>query len=170
MRNINCTHQSASTKIAFLTTRGKLGNQPKEKEEMENRKHPAFNKIVRVVVSASCGRDKATADERYEQLRYFTLTQDRLFTKMDIDAFLRKEIMAEFGKEEFKRIFVKINVEGIEGNTTLQRGLYINIVFKDKKNYERAQSISFDNYLKHNIEIRSCISMPIKVLLENMEG
>ena len=31
--------------------------------------------------------------------------------KMDIEAFLRKEIMAEFGKDEFKRIFIKINIE-----------------------------------------------------------
>lgn len=169
MRNINRNPQSASTKVAFMTTKGKQGNQPRTGETMENRKHPAFKKDVRVVVEASCGRDKATADERYEQMRYYTLTQDRLYTKMDIDAFLRKEIMAEFGPEEFNRIFVHINIEGVGGATCLQQGLYIDIEFKDKKNYERATATSFDTLMKQKIENKSCISMPIIVKLINLE-
>ena len=115
------------------------------------------------------GADKASADERYEQLRYFSLTNDRLYTKMDIEAFLRKEIMAEFGKDEFKRIFLRINIEGVGGETSLQRGLYIDIEFKDKKNYEKAIQNSFDKLMKQKIEGKSCISMPIVVELINLE-
>ena len=116
------------------------------------------------------GADKASADERYEQLRYYSLTNDRLYTKMDIEAFLRKEIMEEFGKDEFKRIFIKINVEGTGGQSSLQRGLYIDIEFKDKKNFDKATQDTFDKLIKQKIEGRSCIAMPIIVKLKNLEN
>ena len=169
MRNINRNPQPASTKVAFATTKGNQGNLPQAEETMESRKKTAFIKDYRVVVSASGGRDKSTADERYEQLRYYTLTNDRLYTKMDIDAFLRKEIMAEFGPEEFKRIFIQINIEGAGGNSCLQRGLYIDIAFKDKKNYEKAVKESFAPHVQQQIINKSCLVMPVRVKLVNLE-
>ena len=88
---------------------------------------------------------------------------------MDIDAFLRKEIMARFGKDEFKRIFIKISVEGAGGPSQLQRGLYIDIEFKDTKNYDKAVSISFEKQMRQKIENKSCIAMPIFINLRNLE-
>ena len=73
---------------------------------MENKKLPAIEKDMVVMVSGMGGADKASVDDKYELLRYYSLTNDRLYTKKDIEAFLRKEIIAEFGKEEFKRIFI----------------------------------------------------------------
>ena len=170
MRNINHFPLPSSTKVSFLTTRGKLGNKPKVGETMENQNHPAFDKAANVVIPACCGRDKASADERYELLRYYSLTQDRLYTKMDIDAFLRKEIMAEFGKVEFPRILVKIFVGGMEGHDSLRRGLYVDIEFKDKKNYEKAVAGSFASRMQQCIQDKSCLSMPVIVGLVNLEG
>ena len=169
MKNMNQYPLSSSTKVSYITTQGKIGNAPQIGDTMENKKLPALEQKVTVVVSAMAGADKASADERYEQLRYYSLTNDRLYTKMDIEAFLRKEIMAEFGKSEFKRIFIRINIEGTGGTTSLQRGLYIDIEFKDKKNYEKAVSISFDMLMKQKIEGKACISMPIIVSLKNLE-
>ena len=169
MRNINRSPQPASTKVSYLTTRGKAGNLPRAGKLMENKSHPAFDKDVRVVVSACCGRDKASADERYELLRYYSMTRDRLYTKMDIDAFLRKELMAEFGPEEFPRVFIKIFIGGIEGPSSLRRGLYVDIEFKDRKNYDRAVAASFAPRMQQRIEDKSCLSMPVKVGLVNLE-
>jgi hypothetical protein len=115
------------------------------------------------------GADKATVDERYEQLRYYSLTNDRLYTKMDIDAFLRKELLAEYGKDEFRRIFLKISIEGAAGGTNLQRGLYINIEFKDRKNYEHACKMALHRLMEQRIRNRSCIAMPIIITLKNLE-
>ena len=136
---------------------------------MENKKLPPLKPKVPVVVAPMGGTDKASADEHYEHLRYYSLTNDRLYTKMDVDAFLRKEIMAEFGKEEFKRIIIKISIEGAGGLYSLQRGLYIDIEFKDKKNYEKAVHDSFDKLIKQKIESKSCIAMPIIMNLKNLE-
>lgn len=169
MKNMRQANPSLSTKVSYLTTQGRIGNTPKEGEVMENKKLPTVEQKVTIVASAMGGADKASADERYELLRYYSLTNDRLYTKMDIDAFLRKEIMAEFGKEEFKRIFTKISIEGAEGPTKLQRGLYIDITFKDKKNYEKAHSLAFDKLMQQRIENKSCIAMPIIVKLRNLE-
>lgn len=152
-----------------MTTQGKSGNTPQAGETMENKKLPTIEQKVKIVVPAMGGTDKASADERYEQLRYYSLTNDRLYTKMDIEAFLRKEIMAEFGKEEFKRIFIRINIEGTGGQAYLQRGLYIDIEFKDKKNYETAVNSAFDKLIKQKIESKSCIAMPIIINLINLE-
>lgn len=169
MKNINQFPPSSSTKVTYITTQGKVGNTPQAGETMENRKLPSIEKDVPIIISAAGGSDKASADERYEQLRYYSLTIDRLYTKRDIDAFLRKEILAEFGKEEFRRIFTKIHVEGYGGEKELHRGLYIDIEFKDRKNYDRAAQIGFDQTLHHRISDRSCISMPIIVRLSNLE-
>ena len=120
-------------------------------------------------MTAQGGADKSTADERYEQLRYYSLTNDRLYTRMDIDAFLRKELMAEFGKDEFRRIFVKMTIEGAGGSDYLKRGLYISIEFKDKKNYEHASTMALGHLLEQRIRNRSCIAMPIIITLKNLE-
>lgn len=169
MKNMNQYPPTTSTKVSYMTTRGKIGNLPQVGEFLENKKLPAIESKTYVVVSGMGGSDKATADQRYELLRYYSLTNDRLYTKMDIEAFLRKEILKEFGKEEFKRIFIKINVEGTGGKHSLQRGLYIDIEFKDRKNYEKATSLSFDKLMKQKIDSRSCISMPIIVELINLD-
>jgi hypothetical protein len=148
---------------------GKLGNLPQRGDTMENKKLPFFEQKVAILVTATGGADKASADERYEQPRYYSLTGDRLYTRMDVDAFLRKEIMAEFGKDEFKRIFIKTNIEGTGGEKHLQRGLYIDIEFKDRKNYEQARSLAFDRLMEQRIRNKSCIAMPIKITLINLD-
>ena len=170
MKNMNQYPPTTSTKVSYMTTQGKVGNTPCKGDTMENKKLPAIEQKVKVVVPAMGGTDKASADERYEQLRYYSLTNDRLYTKMDIEAFLRKEIMAAFGKSEFKRIFIRINIEGAGGQTSLQKGLYIDIEFKDKKNYEKAVNNAFDKLMKQKIKVRSCIAMPIIVKLQNLEN
>lgn len=169
MKNMNQFPTTSSTKVSYLTTLGAIGNTPQVGETMENKKLPAIEQKVNIVVSAMGGTDKVSADKMYEQLRYYSLTNDRLYTKMDIEAFLRNEVMTMFGKEEFKRIFIRLNVEGAGGPNSLQRGLYIDIEFKDKKNYEKAVQNSFDNLTKQKIEGKSCISMPIIVSLKNLE-
>lgn len=169
MKNMKKGTPSTLTKVSYLATQGAIGNTPQAGETMDNKKLPSIEQKASVLVSASGGSDKATPDERYELLRYFALTNDRLYTKKDIDAFLRKEIMNEFGKEEFKRIMVKINIEGVGGKTRLERGLYIDIEFKDKKNYEHASEMAFDKLMQQRICNKSCIAMPIIVNLRNME-
>lgn len=169
MKNMNQYPPTLSTRVSYITTMGRIGNTPRATETMENKREPALEQKALVVVSAMGGADKATADERYEQLRYYSLTNDRLYTRMDIDAFLRKELMAEFGKDEFHRIFVKMSIQGAAGADYLQRGLYVSIEFKDKKNYEHATSMVLHHLLEQRIRNRSCIAMPIIITLKNLE-
>lgn len=169
MRNISQENQSSSTKVSFMTTFGEAGNLPKEGETMDNRRVPGINQKVDILVSAMGGADKASVDARYELLRYYALTNDRLYTRMDVDAFLRKEIMLAFGREEYHRIAVRINIEGAGGNRSLRRGLYIDLEFKDKKNYEKALQLNFGVLMQQRIANLSCISMPIIVSLKNLE-
>lgn len=170
MKNMNNSSSSMNISIRYITTKGFLGNTPKTGEMLECKNLPGVNQKASVVVSGMGGTDKASADERYELLRYYSLTNDRLYTRMDIDAFLRKEIMTEFGKEEFNRIFINISVEGAGGEKGLQRGIYIDISFKDRNNYEHAVEMSFDTLMQQRIRNKSCISMPIIVTLKNLEG
>ncbi len=163
------SNTSSSVRVAFITTQGQAGNAVKRGMALENRRSAALEHDAEVMVGGMGGRDKATPDQRYELLRYNTLTADRLFTRMDIDAFLRKEIMAYFGREEFKRIFIRINVAGAEGEHGLQRGLYIDIEFKDRKNYEQAAGIALASLLQQRIARKSCLTMPVIVNLVNLE-
>lgn len=169
MKKLTQTSQSSLTTVNYITTQGKNGNLPTIGEMMENKKIPALESKIPVMAKATCGSDKASPDERHEMLRYYALTNDRLYTKMDIEAFLRKEIMSRFGKDEFQRIFIKIGIEGAGGNTQLQRGLYIDIEFKDRKNYDKAATISLDKLLQQKIQHKSCIAMPIIITLKNLE-
>ena len=169
MKNMNQAQDTSTVRVTFLTTQGRAGNVPKAGETMEVKKLPSIEQKAAIIVSAMGGCDKATADERYELLRYYTLTNDRLFTKMDIDAFLRREIISEFGKDEFRRILIKISIEGMGGSNGLQRGLYIDIEFKDRKNYEKAVAMALDKQLLQKIDNKSCISMPINIRFINLE-
>jgi hypothetical protein len=169
MKNMNQSSPTSATTVSFITTHGQRGNMPRAGETMANESLPGCAKKALVCTNAMAGTDKASPDERYEQLRYYSLTNDRLFTRMDIDAFLRKELLAEFGKEEFHRIFVKISIQGAGGERGLKRGLYIDIEFKDRRNYEHAANMYFDTLMQQRIESKSCIAMPIIVTLKNLE-
>ena len=169
MKNMNQYSAASSVKVSYITTMGKIGNAPYAGGTMENKKHPALEQKLEIVVSAMGGADKATVDERYEQLRYYALTNDRLYTRMDIDAYLRKELLAEFGKDEFHRIFIKTTVQGAGGGESLKRGLYIDIEFRDRKNYEHACSLAYDKLMEQRIRNHSCIAMPVIVTLKNLE-
>lgn len=169
LKNMDQDQNSSAIKVSYLTTQGRIGNKPLAGELMDNKKVLAIEQKVKVLIGATGGRDKASPDERYELLRYYTLTNDRLYTKMDIDAFLRKEIIAEFGKEEYRRVLIRMNIEGTEAPVSLRRGLHIDILFKDTKNYDRAVAMSLDTLLMQRIKNRSCIAMPIIIKLINLE-
>lgn len=170
MRGVGLIGKSTTVKVSYLTTNGKLGNTPKEGMVMENKKDAALEKEVLVISSATGGEDRASADQRYEMLRYYTLTSDRLYTKMDIDAFLRLQLLKEFGKDEIKRISHDIYIQGAAGSDKLVRGLYIDIKFKDEKNYRKAINSAIDRKFHQMIIDRSCISMPIIISLIAPEG
>ncbi len=78
--------------------------------------------------------------------------------------------MNTFGHDEYHRIFIRINIEGAGGERSLRRGLYIDIDFKDRKNYDEARRIAFDTLMQQRITNLSCIAMPIIVTLNNLEG
>ena len=165
MRSVALSGNPASVKVSYLTTAGSTGNGPKAGEKMENKKDAALEKDVVIVESAKGGTDKARPDERYELMRYYTLTADRLYTRMDVKAFLRLQIIKEFGKEEAKRISYEISIEGAGAATKLVRGLYIDITFKDDKNYRKAVAEGLAEKFTQEISDRSCISMPIIISL-----
>ena len=175
MKNIQQASNSTVTKVSFLTTQGALGNlltvgtNTGTSSKLECKKLPIIESNVPVVISAIGGKDKATADERYELIRYYSLTNDRLCTKMDIEAFVRKELIAIYGKEEFKRINVSLHIEGLAGIESIQRGLYVDIDFKDKKNYEKALDAHLDIKIQRQIIDNSCIPMPILLNLINLD-
>ena len=62
-----------------------------------------------------------------------------------------------------------MHIEGAAGECKLQRGLYITVEFKDKKNYEKAIDSSFKQRMCHKIKAHSCISMPIIMELLSLE-
>lgn len=167
MKSLDTT--ASTVKVSYITTQGEVGNTPMVGDIMENKKMPALSREARVVVQGMCGTDKASADSRYELLRYYSLTADRLYTKMDIDAFLRKEVMVAFGTREFQRIAIKMNIEGTQSESGLKRGLYIDIEFKDNVNYERAVNMSLGEKLRQKIIYHSCLSMPVIVSLKNLD-
>ena len=175
MKNINQYPPTLSTKVSYITTQGEIGNllqvfpEGEKDHKLECKKMPVIEQNVPVVIGAIGGRDKADADSRYEQVRYYSLTNDRLYTKMDIEAYVRKELVSIYGKEEFKRIYIKTCIEGVGGINSVQRGLYIDIEFKDKKNYAKAIEYSVKDRLEQKIRNKSCISMPIIITLINLE-
>ena len=175
MKNINQYPPTLSTKVSYITTQGEIGNtlqvflEGEKDHKLECKKMPVIEQNVPVVVGAMGGRDKADADSRYEQVRYYSLTNDRLYTKMDIEAYVRKELVSIYGKEEFKRIYIKTCIEGVGGSNSVQRGLSIDIEFKDKKNFSKAVEYCIKERLQQKISNKSCISMPIIVGIKSLE-
>ena len=175
MKNINQYPPTLSTKVSYITTQGEIGNslqvfpEGEKEHKLECKKMPVIEQSVPVVVGAMGGRDKADADSRYEQVRYYSMTNDRLYTKMDIEAYVRKELISIYGKDEFKRIYIKTSIEGVGGSISTKRGLYIDLEFKDKKNFEKATARYLKDYLENKIRNKSCIAMPVVVVLVSLE-
>lgn len=175
MKNINQYPPTLSTRVSYITTQGELGNSLQvlsgddKSHKLECKKMPLFEQEVQIVAGAMGGRDKASADARYELIRYYSLTHDRLYTRMDVEAFIRKELITLFGKEEFKRIIIQTSIEGAGGEKSVQRGLYIDLSFKDQKNYLKALDCRLKERLQQKIRNKSCISMPIAIKLNNLE-
>ena len=175
MKNINQYPPTLSTKVSYITTQGEIGNslqvfpEGEKDHKLECKKMPVIEQNVPVVIGAIGGRDKADADSRYEQVRYYSLTNDRLYTKMDIEAYVRKELVSIYGKEEFKRIYIKTCIEGVGGSNSVQRGVYIDIEFKDKKNFSKAVEYCIKERLQQKISNKSCISMPVIVGIKSLE-
>lgn len=154
--------------VSYIITMGKVGNLPKTGQQLDVRT-PGLEQKAEVMVDARGGMDKASADGRYELLRYFALTNDRLYTRMDIDAFIRKEIVREFGIADARRIVIKMGMEGVEGPAHIRRGLYIDLSFKDRTTYEKAMNMGFGVMVQQRITNKACITMPVIVTLHNLE-
>lgn len=165
MLNIGKRSLPSAVRVSYLTTQGKMGNVPVAGSVMENRTIPVLLPKLPVIVSAVGGSDRASYDERYELMRYYALTNDRLYTRKDIEAFLRMEIMSEFKGKEFGRIGIKMTIEGAAGHKGLRRGLYIDIEFKDRKNWRHAKDTFWDRKLLMKINAKSCLSMPVIINL-----
>jgi len=167
LKNIDHPAASSVSRVQYLTTRGLAGNLQGVKAL--NATVAPFDSNVPFVITPRGGRNKATADQRYEQLRYFALTADRLFTRMDVEAFVRRETLATFGPREYKRIVINVSVQGAAGTEGVERGLYIDLAFRDRSNYENALRRSYQLLLRQRILDKSCITMPIIVTLTNLE-
>ena len=154
--------------VSYIITMGEAGNLPKIGDQLDVRT-PGLEQKAEVLVDAKGGKDKVSADERYELMRYYTLTNDRLYTRMDIDAFLRTEIKKKPLETDASRIIIKVGVEGAEGPTHVRRGLYIDLGFKDKTTYEKAVAAGFDVLMQQRITNKACLSMPVFVNLKNLE-
>ncbi|MCH5224523.1 MAG: hypothetical protein J1D77_00940 [Muribaculaceae bacterium] len=175
----NLSSGSLAVKVTYLTTLGSQGNLPQtmrrnrdgewEPDTMENKKDAALEKDIPVVCNYDCGRDKAKVDEVYELLRYHSMTRNRLFTKMDIEAYTRVELMKFFGKSEKDRMEIQLSVMGAPGFRSLHRALYVKIYFKDKRNCIKAMDMGLDKRLTRGIEDHSCLSMPVIVILHSLE-
>jgi len=165
MLNLGKRPLPSAVRVSYLTTQGKMGNAPAAGSFMENRKYSLLLPKLPVIVPASGGSDRASQDERYELMRYYALTNDRLYTRKDIEAFLRKEIMSEFSGKEFGRINIRMSIEGAAGDRGLRRGLYIDIEFKDRKNWIHARNTLWDRKILMKINAGSCLSMPVIVNL-----
>lgn len=154
--------------VSYIITMGEAGNLPKEGDLLDVRT-PGLEQKAVVMVDAKGGKDKVSADERYELMRYYTLTNDRLYTRMDIDAFLRTEIKKKPLETDASRITIKVGVEGAEGPTHIRRGLYVDLDFKDKTTYEKAVAAGFDVLMQQRITNKACLSMPVFVKLKCQE-
>lgn len=167
LKNIDHPSSGTITRVQYLTTRGEAGNLQGVKS-LSAQVAP-FDGNVPFIIAPCGGSNKATADQRYEQLRYFALTADRLFTRMDVEAFARRETLAAFGPREYKRILINVSVQGAGSDQGVERGLYIDLAFRDRSNYERALQNSYQIILRQRIIDKSCITMPINVTLTNLE-
>lgn len=88
---------------------------------------------------------------------------------MVTNSFLTKASTSIFVKEEFRRLSVNVHVEGAAGRDSIQRGLYVDIEFKDKKNHTLAIGNNLEMKLIQKIKANSCISMPIIVAIKLLE-
>lgn len=148
--------------LTYFTSNGERGNELKAGENlMPSNAAPGE---VETLINAIGGRDKITGSlAKRELVRYEVNSNDRLFTRIDLQQYCKVELLRAFGDDAAN--FCTISLE--DGNMVvdghIEKCITIHFKFSSDNLREAVQTSDFFSYLQINIDLRKSFSWNVLI-------
>lgn len=152
--------------VSYLTTQGARGNLLKAGMQLAS--SVAACGEVFALIDAVGGRNKITGPVGKRELaQYSALSNDRIFTEMDIMKFCRVELYSAFGDEVMRFTTVRLSGKSIPVGNHIERCHVVEFHFTSERLYTAAEELNFADYIRVSIRQRSMIrNIEVTLLLD----
>lgn len=119
-------------------------------------------KKTQLLFETTGGRDEVTNRESKRVIsQYYNQTRDRLYSKADLKAFCKKELLLHYNVEAAQIRCVDFHSPFISENRTEKESLIMEITLDSTVNSDRLQGLA--DILEKKINLRSMSSLPLKI-------
>ena len=146
--------------LTYFTSNGERGNELKAGEKLLSSN--AAPGDVDTLIDAVGGRDKISGClTKREFVRYQVNSNDRLFTRIDLQQYCKIELLRAFGDEaaNFSTILLEDSNISVDGH--IEKCITVHFKFSSDNLREAVQTSDFYSYLKINIDLRKSFSWNI---------
>lgn len=153
--------------ITYLTTNGETGNNLKAGQLIR----ASFTGCgeIEVLTDAEGGRDKSAGVTAHQTCaQSYVLSHERLFTPIDFQLYIRKELVRFFGEEIVHHTQIEISTGDIPGKRHIEKCIHIHLSFEQAKAFEKARQSHFREYLETQLAMRSATLYKLKVQIHQL--
>lgn len=148
--------------LTYFTTNGERGNLLRRGGRLTSTNAAVGD--VEVLIDATGGRNKIRdIKTRKELAKHLVISNDRLFTKIDLLQYCKMEFMRAFGEEAIGYCNISISESNIPVDEHIEKCINIHFNILSEVLKEEVNNSDFFNYLKINIELRKSFSYNISI-------
>ena len=148
--------------LTYFTTNGERGNLLRRGGRLTSTNAAVGD--VEALIDATGGRNKIRdIKTRKELAKHLVISNDRLFTKIDLLQYCKMEFMRAFGEEAIGYCNISISESNIPVDEHIEKCINIHFNILSEVLKEEVNNSDFFNYLKINIELRKSFSYNISI-------
>ena len=148
--------------LTYFTTNGERGNLLRRGGRLTSTNAAVGE--VEALIDATGGRNKIRdIKTRKELAKHLVISNDRLFTKIDLLQYCKMEFMRAFGEEAMGYCNISLSESNIPVDEHIEKCINIHFNILSEVLKEEVINSDFFNYLKINIELRKSFSYNISI-------
>ena len=148
--------------LTYFTTNGERGNLLRRGGRLTSTNAAVGD--VEALIDATGGRNKIRdIKTRKELAKHLVISNDRLFTKIDLLQYCKMEFMRAFGEEAMGYCNISLSESNIPVDEHIEKCINIHFNILSEVLKEEVINSDFFNYLKINIELRKSFSYNISI-------
>lgn len=148
--------------LTYFTSNGEKGNELKAGEKLSPSN--AAPGEVETLINAIGGRDKISGSlAKIELVRYEVNSNDRLFTRIDLQQYCKVELLRAFGDDAANFCTISLEDGNMVVDEHVEKCITVHFKFSSDNLRESVLTSDFFSYLKINIDLRKSFSWNVKI-------
>lgn len=148
--------------LTYFTTNGERGNLLRRGGRLTSTNAAVGD--VEALIDATGGRNKVKdIKTRKELARHIVNSNDRLFTKMDLQQYCKVEFMRAFGEEAISYCNISLSESNVPVDRHIEKCIKVHFQILSESLKEEVIRSDFFDYLRINIELRKSFSLNIYI-------